>query len=344
MVDDLIGVTGAGHQAHELNGLINIKSAIKGLQFNADKCKTMLVGKTIEDYQNNQLVVDKWDKTYRKQEHENILTECYEGKVAMEQVKHHKYLGQSISHTNDNKAHIKTIQNKAIGTKRKLFNILESLKLGRYYFECAVILFRCLLRSSILYSAETFFNVTEKELRDIEKIEEDFLRNLADTKLGCPISQLYLEFGIYPARFEIMKKTIMFYYYIINQQENSLIYQILKAQIDSPVKGDWVTSVHKYIEYLEVGLPYIDLGKIGKKKLNTILNSNINRKALIYLLEMRKSKGKEIEYHTIEMAPYLKPNDHGLTISEKKELFSLRNRMINIPWNFKQKVIIQQII
>ena len=33
---------------------------------------------------------------------------------------------------------------------------------------------------------------------------------------------------------------------------------------------------------------------------------------------MTKSKGKEIEYNTIEMALYLKPNDNGLTISEKK--------------------------
>ena len=47
LVDDMIGVTYAGYEAHQLNAHMNLKSAIKRLQFNTDKCKTMTVGRKI---------------------------------------------------------------------------------------------------------------------------------------------------------------------------------------------------------------------------------------------------------------------------------------------------------
>ena len=37
------------------------------------------------------------------------------------------------------------------------------------------------------------------------------------------------------------------------------------------------------------------------------------------------------------MAQYLSPNNQGLTISEKQELFAYRNRMNKISWNYKSK-------
>ena len=91
------------------------------------------------------------------------------------------------------------------------------------------------------------------------------------------------------------------------------------------------------MEYLHVGNSVIDYRTIGKKQLTSILNSNISKKALSYLLEMRKSKGKEIKYESIQMAQYLKPNNLGLTISEKKEMFAYRNKMNKISWNYKSK-------
>ena len=68
-----------------------------------------------------------------------------------------------------------------------------------------MIFLNVILRSSILYASETFYNLKEKELRILERIEERFLRQLLKTGRGCSISQLYLETGHTPARFEIMK-------------------------------------------------------------------------------------------------------------------------------------------
>ena len=133
---------------------------------------------------------------------------------------------------------IRHMKTKSVGIIRQIFSRLESLNLGNYYFECAIIFMNCMLRSSILYAAETYYNLIEKELREIERIEEGFLRNLLKTSKGCPLMQLYLTFGVIPARFQIIKMRIMFLKDILNENEESLIRKFYELQTKKPTKGD----------------------------------------------------------------------------------------------------------
>ena len=75
-------------------------------------------------------------------------------------------------------ANIRQMKNKSIGIIKQIFNLLESLNLQKYYFECAIIFMNCMLRSSILYAADTYYDLKETELRELERIEEVFLRKL----------------------------------------------------------------------------------------------------------------------------------------------------------------------
>ena len=69
-------------------------------------------------------------------------------------------------------ANIKQMKNKSIGIIRQIFNRLESLNLRKYYFECAIIFMNCMLRSSILFAADTCYALKETELQELERIEE----------------------------------------------------------------------------------------------------------------------------------------------------------------------------
>ena len=75
-------------------------------------------------------------------------------------------------------------------------------------------------------------------MRQLERIEEDFMRNLIKTTKGCPIIQLYIEFGQIPARFEVMKLRLFFLKYILNKDSESLISRFLQIQIEKPTKFD----------------------------------------------------------------------------------------------------------
>ena len=136
-------------------------------------------------------------------------------------------------------ANIKEIKKKSIGIVRTTLNKLNSLHLKNYYFECSVILMNVMIRSSILYASDMYYQLKENELRQLERIEESYLRQVLKTTKGCPINQLYLCLGQYPARFEIQKMRMLYLKYLLHEKQTSLLYKFFTLQLEQPTKGDW---------------------------------------------------------------------------------------------------------
>ena len=63
----------------------------------------------------------------------------------------------------------------------------------------------------------------------------------------------------------------------------------------------------------------------------------MKKNAFRYLNNKRGKKGEEIEYSCLEMCEYLLPTNNILTIEQKREMFAIRNRMIDIPNNFLEE-------
>ena len=169
------------------------------------------------------LMVDNWEAKYEESADTGVLnlTENYTGLTRIEQTSEQMYLGFVISSSGDNMANIAHIKKKSIGVIRKIFNKLNSLNLQKYYFECAIILLNTMLRPSVLYASDMYYNLKEGEIREIERIEENFLRKVLNTQKGCPIVQLYLELGHNPARLEIQVYRLMYMHYILQQNDKT---------------------------------------------------------------------------------------------------------------------------
>lgn len=335
LVDDIIGVTKTGYEAHQLNVILNVNSAVKQLQFGAKKCAYMILSKKKEKLPSNTLKVDSWSVEYKDTTDGSYkLIEKHAGLQNMDEVEEIKYLGFTLSNSGKNTANINAMKVKAIWLKRVLFNKLDSLNLGKYYFECAVIFFNVMLRSSILYASETYHNLSESEIRQLERIEESFLRQMLGTTRGCPLSQIYLETGVAPARYEIKKRRLLFLQYILKEKPSSRIHQVLKLQMKYPVKGDWVSSCIKVIKELELSVTFEDIRSMEKKSFKKMIDKSIKVKALEYLQNKRGKKGKEIRYEQLQMAEYLMPNRSKHSVKEKRKIFEIRNKMLPIAKNF----------
>ena len=77
---------------------------------------------------------------------------------------------------------------------------------------------------------------------------------------------------------------------------------------------------------------------MSKGQFKNIVKKRISESAFIYLTQKQRKKGKEIKYLGLEMSNYLLPSSSGLSIDEKRKIFAMRNRMINIPANFHSKL------
>jgi hypothetical protein len=339
LVDDMIGVTYAGYRAQQMNAIINVKTAEKRLQFGVTKCKSMLISRNPENIQNSYLSVDNWKTEHKENMNtgETDLVETFEGLVTIDKTEEHKYLGFVISSKGNNMININSMKKKSIWIIRKIFTKLDSLNLRKYYFECAMLFLNVMLRSSILYAGETYYNLKEVELRQIERIEEDFLRKLFKTSRGCPISQLYLETGHTPARFAISKMRLLFLKCILHEKPDCMILKFLNLQFENPSKGDWASTCLKDLKDLKINMSLEDIKQITKTRFTKMINEAINQKALEYLNGKKGSKGGEISYTKIKLADYLSPTAKGLSIDDKRYIFSMRNRMVILPENFPLK-------
>ena len=335
LVDDVIGISEAGIRAHQLNALINVKTAEKGLRFGPAKCKTLVVGKDTKSVLTNALVVDNWKVEHVTNDFtgQPELIESYDGKAPIDQVIKQKYLGFVISNQSNNMANIEEVKKKSIGILRKIFEKLNSLKLKKYYFECGLIFMNVILRGSILYAAETYYNLRENELRILERIEENYMRKLLKTTASCPVVQLYLELSQIPARFAIMKSRLFFLKSILNEKEESRIHKFLKLQLEEMKKGDWIWTCINDLKDIGFKQPLEEAKELKTNNFKKIVSQKIKENAFKYLMEKQRNKGKEIAYKEFQMSEYLMPNETMKNVEDQRYLFAIRNKMINIPAN-----------
>jgi hypothetical protein len=252
----------------------------------------------------------------------------------IEQTSEQKYLGFVLSNTGDNMANIRSLKKKSIGIIRSTLNKLNSLNLKTYYFECAIILMNVMVRGSLLYACDMYYDLKETELRQIERIEEGYLRQVLKTSKGCPITELYLSVGQHPAQFEIQKIRLLYLKYILLQDEESLIRKFLQLQLEQPTKGDWASTCLNDLKQLQMNLTLENIKLMSEHKFRNMLKLKVKESAFKYLKEKQGSKGKENVYKNLSMAEYLLPYNNKLTIVEKQNLFSVKNRMVWIPANF----------
>ena len=336
LVDDLIGVTKAGYKAQQMNTALNVKTAEKRLQFGVKKCKSMLISKDIVAIPNNGLKVDNWKVNHVENTSTggSDLVETYEGERLIEKTEKQKYLGFFLSSRGDNMVNIKEMKCKSIWLIRKIFTKLNDLNLKKYYFECGMVFLNVMLRPSILYACETYYNLKEYEIRQLERIEENYLRKMFKTTKGSPIVQLYLESGHTPARFEVKKIRLLFLQYILKESPDSRIYKFLQLQMKEPTRGDWATNCKQDLRDFQIEMTFEEIQSLSNIQFNRILKEAIKVKAFEYLMKKRGSKGLEIEYFGLQMAEYLMPNFENHSIDNKRKIFEIRNRMLPISANF----------
>ena len=143
--------------------------------------------------------------------------------------------------------------------------------------------------------------------------------------------------GQIPARFEIQKMRCLYLKYILSQDDDSSLKKVFNLQLNQNLRGDWASTVLKDLKELRITETFEEIKEINEIKYRNILKIRINKNALKYLTDKQRSKGKEIMYKDIQMAEYLLPVNSKLSVEQKQRMFSLKNRMIELPENFPNK-------
>ena len=328
MVDDVVCVANCGVDSVAVNAFINAKTRVKKLQFGIDKCHHLHIGK--EKNLCPDLFIDNWEvvKVDSSKTGFGNLDDMQTDPHRMEVVAKDKYLGDVISTTGKNTDNVNARNEKSNGIVKQIIAILDDICFGPFHFEVAVILRNSLFLSSVLVNSEAWYDVTESDIEVLEQADENLLRKILEAPITTPKCMLYLETGCKPVRYIVMTRRLLFFHYILNEEENSLISRFYRSQANNPYQGDWCTTVMTNLEELEIMIDVKQIKECSKNQFKTLVDKSITRAALAYLNQEKETKSKvlHIEYKKLKMENILNQTNTVL----------IRSRMLEVGENYKR--------
>ena len=165
-----------------------------------------------------------------------------------------------------------------------------------------------ILLGSMLNNSETWINLTKKNIEELEKPDKLLRDRLFESKPSTVF--YYLELGIIPAKYVILKKRLKFLKYIIDEDMNSMIRRVYEEQRKESIKGDFIHLVKEDLKDLQIEIEDSDIRKYSKAGWNKFINEITEKVVLRKLLEENntKSKTKYLKYEKLEMRQYLREN------------------------------------
>ena len=134
----------------------------------------------------------------------------------------------------------------------------------------------------------------------------------------------YLDLGVVPIRFEIMREKLAFLKYILLQDKKSMMYQVLKAIEENSSKNDFTETSHKYLNTLETPLSFEQMSEMPKQNFKMLLKHKTKIGALKYLIT-DKLIFLNIEHTMLEMQEYLLHSERNIKVP--KFIFKVRTKL-----------------
>ena len=114
----------------------------------------------------------------------------------MEETEEVEYLGDIVSGDSKNTSNIKNRVAKGTGIINNIFNILDNVSFGQYYFKIALILREAMLVNAVLYNCSVWYNLSKKDLKELDDLDKLFFSRLFQVPRQSPFESFFLETGV----------------------------------------------------------------------------------------------------------------------------------------------------
>ena len=175
MVDDTLALAECGNPSILKNTTVNSFVETKRLQMHRDKSVVLHVGN-----------VEKCKRTCPQLKvHEDIMPE----KVST------KYLGNIISANGGVSETVEDRRSKGWGKVAALLGVLGEVDMGSHRVEIGLLMRKAILVSSLLWSAEAWSDIKERDLKRLEQVDSAYLKSLVKGHSKNPKNFHHLETG-----------------------------------------------------------------------------------------------------------------------------------------------------
>ena len=253
----------------------------------------------------------------------------------MTQAMEYKYLGDQVA--NGWKVLYSKRWEKAQGYSATVQAMCTEMSLGYHIYKIAKMLHTSIFVNGTLVNMETWPNCTEERIRSFERIEQSFFRKILQAHSKTSIEAIYLELGVLPLRYHLVKKRLSYFREVMDRADDELTKMIVVAQMERCEEGDFVAQVNKDMDM--IGITCTEILSASKVGLRNTLNRKIQHCAFNDLIAKAAShsKVKEDIYSDLEGAPHY--NNQKFTPDLCNLIFRFRTRTFLVKNNFRNNYI-----
>ena len=208
MIDDILAMSPCGFSGIQSNSVINSFVESKRLQFGEKKCHKLHIGESTA-----------------------ICPPLAVHDSPMASSEQEKYIGDIIERNGTNSAHFKERIDRGWAIKSEILAILREVPLGHHEIEAGLILRNAMFVNGVLSSMEVRYGIREREIRELEKIDEELLRKIVRTSPKVSLASIYLECSVTPLRYLVMQRRLNYLHHILTRDKSELISRIYLSLI-----------------------------------------------------------------------------------------------------------------
>ena len=322
--------TGLGtHYGQELIPLLLYQDDI--VKFDANNINMQKSNIILETFQNENKIEYHKSKSVIMSTHtnNNIVTL---NNVKVPVVTEYKYLGDIIAPDNSLESLINERRNIISGTTAEIISI--SAETRQFSIIAAVQYISGIITPKLLLNAETWDNITSKEMGQLEQIYSQSIKRLLHLPFSTPTFGLYNELGIWRIESQILQKQLMFIHKMYNKTDDTLVKKVLLEQMKLPGKT-WIKNIKDHLENMK-GKPSLDdLNNISKIMWKKRVHQYVKEKEQ-YEFEQwgaKSSKCKHMKNNEIKMKTYIQQ----LSPRYAKIIMEVRLGIVDVKVNYKNK-------
>ena len=159
-----------------------------------------------------------------------------------------------------------------------------------------------MLVNSILCSSEVLYGIIKKHIDILEKCDRLFFSKLFSVPFSCSYEAYFLETNAIPLRFILLGRRLMYYWTILNKNDEELVKQVFILQKRHAVRDDWATEIQSNLNSLDITLSEEEIKQMTKVQFKNIINSKVKQKASEFLncLRQEHSKTKHLNSYAFQ--------------------------------------------
>ena len=253
--------------------------------------------------------------------------------TSITQSKTYKYLGDHVSDGFD--CLYQKRYEKSQGYVATVLAMCTEISLGFQIYSIAKLLLQAIFLNGTMVNMETWPNFNDKRVSMFERAEQSILRKILNAHSKTPIECLYLELGIIPFRFHLMKRRLTYYQVLMRRNDDEITKAIVMHQKQTRLKGDFYMQVINDLGVLQISETEVIYS--SEEGLKDLLKKKTHDAAYTFLMDAasKHSKVNNEAYENLEGMVYFE--DTRFTPDLSNLLFKFRTRMFNVRNNFRNQ-------